>query len=100
MIGFVVFRSDSTEVAVNVRHLLFWQFLFDPDYGVLEETEDKSGSADTDESEGEDAFGDAGNVNFYLADGARLSFDVDPDDEKYTGEERDGKRAVQFQTLL
>ena len=70
--GFVVFDSGSKRIGMNSKHLLVWQFLFDANYGQNRK-EDQSKSHHEDE----------GNLNFYLADGTRLGFDVDGDEEKY-----------------
>jgi hypothetical protein len=88
-LGFVVFNSGSKQIAINSRHLLFWHFLFDPNWGQRDRDEDELKSR----SEG------AENLNFYLADGSRLGFDVDSDTEKYRVE-AENEDQCQFQMLI
>jgi transcriptional regulator with XRE-family HTH domain len=88
-LGFVVFDSGSKQIAINSKHLLFWHFLFDPNWG----------QRDRDEDDSEPRFEGAGNLNFFLADGTRLGFDVDHDTEKYSVEAENDDQC-QFQMLM
>jgi DNA-binding XRE family transcriptional regulator len=75
--GFVVFDSQGQRVAINLSHLLYARFLFDP-HGKMEEQADDSGRA-----------------RFFLSDGATLEAGIEPE-----GEGEDGERVGQFQRMF
>jgi len=63
---FIVFDSDQSQIILNLKHLLYSHFLFD--------------AGQQDEKEKDEEYEEP--VNVIFADGAELSFGVEPDEPK------------------
>ena len=80
--GFIVFDATAKRIALSPKHLLFWQFLFDPPYVSTEPEKEPDV------------------LSAFFADSKEpLNFEVDADEDELGRDDNDGSQA-QLQGLL